>query len=113
MQVSVQGYNFAYAGAEGMRMKADVNTTSKTWHGTGSGAYVCPSPFPGVSASLPPERLGWFVLNVEGLCSGRDLFQMTLEGSLRAPASSSILICCFLHLFNKHFWVGQAQILAL
>lgn len=43
MQVSVQGYNFAYAGAEGMRMKADVNTTSKTWHGTGSGAEVCPS----------------------------------------------------------------------
>lgn len=38
IQVSVQGYNFAYAEAEGMRMKADVNTTSKTWHGTGSGA---------------------------------------------------------------------------
>lgn len=38
MQVSVQGYNFAYAGAERTGMKADVNTNSKTWHGTGSGA---------------------------------------------------------------------------
>lgn len=54
-----------------------------------------------------------FVLTLKGLCSGRDLFQMTLEGGLSAPASSSIFICCFLHLSNKHFWVGQAQFLTL
>lgn len=36
-----RGYNFAYARAERMGMKADVNTTSKTWHGTGSGAKAC------------------------------------------------------------------------
>lgn len=41
MQVGVRGYNFAYTGAERMGMKADVNTNSKTWHGTGSGAEVC------------------------------------------------------------------------